>query len=147
MKGLTSVGKYVPKLTRGIYKKRGFFFCDIVKDWPFIVGQQWAEMTCPEKLVFQYNSQQHGVLHLRVYGAAAVLIQHLQSDIIDRANSYFGYSAIAKIKILQAGVVPVVKTVREEYQGQVPDLDSWEDGGELKQALEALGRQILGKQS
>lgn len=140
-KGLRPLHLYIPKMTRSVYKRRGFQACDIVHDWPHIVGQQWAEMTSPEKLVFRPGARTAGILYLQVYGAAALMIQHIQSEIIARANTYFGYQAVGAIKLRQSGLrpTPIAPSPPVWETVEVPELENWREGP-LKEALKGLGQ-------
>jgi len=44
------------------------------------------------------------VLVLRVEGPRAIEVQHRSGPILERVNTYFGYRAVAEMRILQAPV-------------------------------------------
>ena len=50
-------------------------------------------------------------LHVRVSPAAAVEFQHYKDTIIEKINSFFGYKAIADLR-LQQNFIPEKKTIR-----------------------------------
>ncbi|MGH1417820.1 MAG: DUF721 domain-containing protein [Hyphomicrobiaceae bacterium] len=113
------VGSFVPKLTKKAFEKYGFSAASLLTDWPNIVGQDLAQYTIPDRLkwprqVDAYGDLEEGgagrpgaTLMLRVDPARALDIQYEATQLIDRINAYFGYSAIAEIRILQAPVEPL----------------------------------------
>ncbi|MGH6832491.1 MAG: hypothetical protein ACRECM_05640, partial [Methyloceanibacter sp.] len=82
------------------------------------------------------------VLVLRVEGPRAIEVQHRSGQILERVNSYFGYRAVAEMRILQA---PVMRKA-SRAPASAPPLDpdalppsaSIEDRG-LRAALLRLG--------
>lgn len=91
-------------------RRRGFAAGDIVAAWQEIVGERLAASTLPEKLVWPRRTAEeepgaHGepaTLILRVDGPAAIEIQHLSTQLLERVNVYFGYRAVGRLKIVQA---------------------------------------------
>lgn len=143
-----AMGALITKLIQPVFKKRGFASLNITTDWPYIIGEKWAELTIPEKLVFKPNQRQNGVLYLRVQGSAAVLVQHIEPDIIERVNAYFGYKAVASLKMLQGfhKVLPHKSAKKavltHEKKEHIEALLKETDEGPLKDALMQLGTAI-----
>jgi len=83
------------------------------------------------------------ILVLRVEGPRAIEVQHRSGQILERVNSYFGYRAIAELRILQA---PVTRAPARSPAPPQPVIDaealpasaSIEDQG-LRAALSRLG--------
>lgn len=109
----TSVGAFVPKLAQKAFEKYGFSTVALLTDWPVIVGQDLAQCTKPERLKWPRQVAISGdveagcegrpgaTLILRVLPARALDVQYGVGQIIDRINSYFGYRAVADLRILQ----------------------------------------------
>ncbi|MBL0941851.1 MAG: DUF721 domain-containing protein [Alphaproteobacteria bacterium] len=143
-----NIGLLITKLVQPIFKKRGFAAMNITTDWPYIIGEKWAETTIPEKLVFKPNQRQNGTLYLRVQGSAAVLLQHIEPEIIERVNAYFGYKAVASLKMMQGfhqisanqpkKNTPLMPEKREYIETLLKETDE----GPLKEALMQLGMAI-----
>ncbi len=144
--GLAPLNHYMPKATSSVYRRRGFCEYHIIKDWAYIVGEKWAALTVPDKLLFPRGSRKNGTLYLRVYGAAALLIQYIEPEIVERANTYFGYQAIGQVKLLQAGLKsePAKKApiLNNKKYVDLSVLHRWEEG-ELKNALKNLGQAMM----
>lgn len=141
----------VARITKPLFGRRGFAEGAVVGDWPSVIGTVLARHTSPERIVFGPGTRSEGTLHLRVdSGGHATEIQHFEPQIIERINGYFGYRAVARLKLIQ-GPLPPRKTVspakpRPLSANQEKDLEKRLadiDDGELKSALEGLGRAVL----
>lgn len=89
------------KVTRSIFRRRGFAQADVVNRWPAIVGDELAAWSCPEKLSFAPGAGAEGTLQVRVAGAFAIEMQHLEPLVVERINGFFGYRAVARLAIRQ----------------------------------------------
>ena len=77
----------LPKLTRKALGKFGFSYIGLITDWATIVGPDIARLSAPEKLTFPLNKRDSGVLRLKAEGGAALEIQHLEPQILERINT------------------------------------------------------------
>lgn len=148
-----SISATVEKLTRPIFGKRGFGQGTMITDWPNITGSVLAQHTFPEKITYPRNERGNGTLHLRIDSPALALeLQHLETQLLDRINTHFGYRAVAYIKIIQ-GALPEKKAepvaekrslTTAEEKALDNRLDSVSDP-DLKAALRNLGSEIQTK--
>ena len=105
-----AVGSFVPKLTKKAFEKHGFSTATLLTDWSRIVGEDLGRDTRPERLKWPRVStdadtpQASATLVLRVDPARALDISYKERQIIERINTYFGYRAIAELRIVQAPV-------------------------------------------
>ncbi|HEC14543.1 MAG TPA: DUF721 domain-containing protein [Rhodospirillales bacterium] len=152
-RGPKALAATVARLTKPIFGKRGLAGGAIVNDWPLIAGDRLAAHSVPEKINYPPSARKAGTLHLRVdSGGMAMEIQHMGPVLIERINVFFGYKAVAGLKIIQA---PLPR--RPEYKSTEPrplsatqekDLDERlqsVDDPELRAVLDILGRKLLGK--
>jgi len=102
---MLSLAATLPKATRKLLGRHGLAEGGIVGDWESIVGPLIGERSLPLRLAFTGGERRDGTLHVRVEGALALELQHLEPQIVERINGHFGYRAVARIKILQ-GPVP-----------------------------------------
>ncbi|MBP6985589.1 MAG: DUF721 domain-containing protein [Alphaproteobacteria bacterium] len=139
------IGRLISKVVKPIMRQRGFYDVDILSEWENIIGAEWAKQTCPQKLSFNSHSRRSGILHILVSPGASVLIQHIQPMIIDRVNTYFGYEAIQRLKIIH-GHVPILKKKSSKNNGDseipLPTVEGITDP-ELKSALQNLGQGLI----
>lgn len=135
-----NVGRLISQVVKPVMRKRGFYDIDIIAEWEFIVGPQWAKQTSPHKLSFNPHNRRAGTLEILVSPGAAVLIQHIEPMIIDRVNTYFGFEAVNRLKIIH-GHIPakVTQSQRRNLDGPLPDVEGITDPDLLK-ALQGLGR-------
>jgi hypothetical protein len=95
----------LPRIAGKALGKRGLAEGGLVTDWSAIVGGAIAESTLPIKLSFTGRERRDGTLHLRVAGAIALELQHLEPQLIERINAYLGYGAVARLR-LERGPLP-----------------------------------------
>ena len=142
-------------------RARGFATTSLLSEWGTIVGAELAQFTMPDRVVWPKRRDEAQVadapkghrvegatLVLRVEGPRAIEVQHRSGQILERVNAYFGYRAIAEMRILQAPVAR--KTPRRPAAeppidpNVLPASASVEDGG-LRAALLRLGTNTRAK--
>ena len=101
-----SLAQLVPKLARAVMGKRGFAEAGLLADWQAVVGADIAAKALPERLDFPRGERRDGTLHLSVAGAWALALQHLEPQLVERINSYFGYPAVVRLKLHQVAMPP-----------------------------------------
>jgi hypothetical protein len=104
-RGIHALASMLPRVTAPIFKKRGFAEAGILTDWPAIVGEHLARHTMPEKIAFPRNGRSAGILHIVTESAFAPELQHLEPQVLERINGYFGYFAVARLRIQHGRVV------------------------------------------
>ena len=131
------------------FKKYGFSNLKIVSDWKDIVGNNLASICYPEKIMFPPFKKTGGTLHLKVFNPSFSLeLQSMESRIIEKISLYFGYQAIARIKI---SVAPRKFESKKKYltpsenYGKDEKISSKIESindPELKQTLESLAKNL-----
>lgn len=108
-----SVGSFVPGLAQKAFEKFGFSTVALLTEWPAIVGQELAGYTRPERLKWPrkvscsgdadsgFEGRPGATLVLRVEPSRALDVQYGTTQIIERINSYFGYRAVADLRLQQ----------------------------------------------
>jgi hypothetical protein len=89
------------------FAKQGFAAVELVTRWGEIVGAEIAAHSQPERIQWPRtpqarNAPEPGTLLLRVEGPAALEIQHLSGVILERVNQFFGWQAVASVRLRQA---------------------------------------------
>jgi hypothetical protein len=82
-------------------RRRGLAEARVLTDWPNIVGNVLAARCQPVKLTGGGRGP-GGILHIHVAGSAALELQHSEPQLLERINSYFGYPAIARLRLIRA---------------------------------------------
>ncbi|MEQ8165525.1 MAG: DciA family protein [Alphaproteobacteria bacterium] len=151
-KGPRAVAGLVAKVTAPALKARGLANAQVVTDWPAIVGPELSRKSFPEKLSFPARQRTGGTLRVRVEPVFATEFQHLESEIVDRLNTYYGFNAVARLHLRQApvgGPVPTPAAAPPEAgpagRAAVEALVAPLADGDLKSALMRLGIRVFGR--
>jgi protein-disulfide isomerase len=151
--GFRAVGGLTQALTAGLSRKGagGGRLASIAKlrnDWQAIVGPDLARCTEPEALIAGRGGKAGAkMLRLKVAGAAALEVQHMSGQIVERVNAYFGHRQIDDIRLMQgaiarkAGPKPIVKPAPELVSRMAAKAADVQDP-ELRAALARLGARI-----
>jgi hypothetical protein len=155
-----AVGSFVPKLTQTAFEKFGFSMAALLTDWPTIVGPKLAQYTVPDRIKWPRGVEHHdgepasgprrgATLCILVEPARALDVQYQGALIIDRINSYFGYRAIAELRLQQecvAHVPELAPPVRKPVPVLPPDpvLSTIPDDG-LRSALQRLEASVMSR--
>lgn len=140
-----------------VLRKRAGISVGLVQSWEEIVGQKVAASSRPEKIQWPRRASeddpfQPATLIIACEGLAAMRIQHETTEIIGRINSYLGFPAIGRIRLVQKPVQHFARKQRPELRALTPSensrlsetLGAIEDEG-LRRSLEALGRAVIGR--
>ncbi len=143
-KGEISALQIFENIGRPLLQKEGYIFASIILDWAQIVGSQLADKVRPTTLKFSPGKRSHGTLMVEVNPGASLLVQHMEGAIIEKINTYYGYQAVSRMRMVQ---VPAKKTVqtsrtvsaeehvkREVFQPDLSDIHS----PDLQDALRRL---------
>jgi hypothetical protein len=156
-----AVGSFLPALTTKAFERYGFSTVSLITDWAAIVGRELAASTTPERVKWQRTphrtdadedgteppSRRSGAtLVLRVTTARALEVQYAARQIIERINAYFGYAAIAELRLIQAPAeLPSAPARQAKPRPQPVALEAAgiADAG-LRDALARLGGEVRG---
>lgn len=149
---LRAIAAEVPKIAAPILGKRGLGEAQLLAEWASIIGPALAEHASPDRLSFARGGERRdGTLHLRVASAVALEIQHREPQLIERINAFFGYRAVARLRLVHA---PPNEAARPAPPRPVPlapresqVLDqrlAGVDDPELRAALRRLGAAVIG---
>jgi len=107
--GVARLSAELPGLTKTAFRNtlggRGFAEAGLITEWASIVGTDVARMSRPQQLAFPRGERKGGVLTIECGGAAALELQHLKPQILDRINSHFGYAAVAELRFKQGSAM------------------------------------------
>ena len=101
-RGLEALSAGMAPLVKKLLGDKGLAEIDVLANWTTIAGEELAQQSLPQKIEFKTGTRNGGTLYLLVAsGAFAVEIQHKTPLLIEKINTFFGYQAVAKIKIVQ----------------------------------------------
>ncbi len=148
-----AIADLMPEVGRSAFRRFGFVQSSVVTRWPEIVGPRHAQVCAPEMIRFPFGQKSEGILQLVVTPAQAPIIQHVIPEIIERVNRFFGYKAVAKVKLRQGAVTPPQSPDRPAPPPSIKPIplelgDSLRDIGdaELRTVLESLARSMGGQE-
>ena len=144
-----AIADLMPEIGRTAFRRFGFIQSSVVTRWPDIVGPRHARVCAPESIRFPPGEKNEGILQLVVTPAHAPMIQHVIPEIIERVNRFFGYNAVARVKLRQGAVSPPAAEPRPSAPPSLRPIpmelgESLRDIGdpELRQVLESLARNL-----
>ena len=147
------IADLMPQIGRQAFRRFGFVQSSVVTRWREIVGEHHAKVCMPEAIRFPPGEKADGILQLVVLPAHAPLIQHVIPEIIERVNRFFGYKAVARIKLRQGEVKPPPAQAKAAAPLSLKPIpmelgDSLRDIGdpELRAVLESLARSLGDKE-
>ena len=127
-------------------RQRGLAGSALIDDWPMFVGPPLARNCQPVRL----DRRDPPTLHVRVGGAAALEVQHMEPQIIERINQHFGFDAVARLRLVQAPVTrprlparPPRRPLSAEAEQAVERVVAAVLDPDLRRALRNLGRAVL----
>lgn len=163
-KDARALGPLINRTIDPVLKKRAGLIADLTAMWPQIVGDDLARVSrivrirWPKMRPFdEMEAAEPATLVIAATGMHALRLQHMTGEIIEKANAYFGYHAIGRIKLEQRVVSPLAarpaaqrpavptgkldeataRSIREKTRG------IHDDG--LRDAMEALGRRVAAR--
>ena len=136
--GPRPVTALLPAIVRPAFRRRSPAAAQVLADWEAIVGPALAAVTTPRKLF-------SGTLAIACAGPVAMELQHLAEPLMARINGHLGRVAVTRLRFIQdvppplpgapAPRPPAIAAARKAV-ASLPE-------GELRDALEALGRMVL----
>tara|TARA_B110000196_G_C21057868_1_gene620815 strand:+ start:522 stop:1004 length:483 start_codon:yes stop_codon:yes gene_type:complete len=102
VQGLRSFGNTLPRGVKGLLKKNGYNYSEIISKWNFLVGKEISNFSFPLKI--KINKGNVGAtLVLSIERGNEINIEYSKNEIINKINSYFGYKLINAIKLKASG--------------------------------------------
>ena len=98
IQGLRPLSNTLPTQIKKILKKNGFNLSSIVDNWTKIVGNNISNNCYPINIKAQGHSKEVALI-LNVIHGKEIDVEYNRKNIIDKINSYFGYSFINNIQI------------------------------------------------
>ena len=107
-----AIADLIPAVGGAAFRKFGFIQASLVTRWRDIVGDRLADVTEPAMIRFPMGQKADGMLHLVISGAHAPMLQHVEPELIAAVNRFFGYAAIARVRMTQGQVKPAPRPVQ-----------------------------------
>ena len=98
VQGLRQLGHTLPRGVKGILKKNGYNYSEIISKWNFLVGKDISNC-CYPKSIKTTQANKTRTLILYVKRGNEINVEYSKKDIINKINSYFGYQLISEIRL------------------------------------------------
>jgi len=98
VQGLRPFGNTLPRGVKGILKKSGYNYSEIISKWNMLVGKEISSCSYP-KSIKMTKGEKNGLLMLAVKRGNEITVEYSKKEIINKINSYFGYRLINEVKL------------------------------------------------
>ena len=99
IQGLRSFKDTLPKNIKRVINKKGHIYSETLNNWKYIVGENLFKVCYPKSFK---NSNRLGVstLVVMVKRGHEVNLEYSKKNVMDKMNSYFGYTVVEKLKLI-----------------------------------------------
>ena len=98
VQGLRPFGNTLPRGVKGILKKSGYNYSEIISKWNMLIGKDISSCSYP-KSIKMTKGDTNGLLVLAVKRGNEITVEYSKKEIINKINSYFGYRLINEIRL------------------------------------------------
>lgn len=147
-----AIGELAPRHQRQAFRKFGFLRLEIVNRWPEVVGAEFARHCLPAALRFPAGSQTGGTLTIHVDGPFGLHLTHVEPQLIERVNRFFGYAAVVRVRLVQTSLPSmggtgdprtIASAPSPGEQARLEAILSTIDADSLRSAMARLGEAVL----
>ena len=133
IQGLKPFSSSIPKTLKKYLKKSGYNYSNIVDNWTKMVSKKISD-ACYPITVKMGKEMRDGTLVLNVLHGKELEIEYSKKEIIDKINSFFGYSCINKI---------ILKIVTEKTQNRKNEFPRIKNLSKINQKIEEVNNDEL----
>lgn len=146
------LSRYTRNLLRAAFRKSCPEHFQLFLDWPKIIGPEFASFCFLQKVTFPPSQKREGRLYVKAPSSLSAKVSFSKAILIERANIYFGYPAIAELSVVQMPP-KLTNTLKPTQKANSPlpecpkphkKLDKIQDP-QLKEAFENLMQTFLSK--
>lgn len=154
-RGARPVGDLASALLDPVLARKAGMTTGLIAAWPELVGVRLVGVCRPEKLVWPPRRNEDdpfepATLVVACEGASVLRLQHQTSELVGRVNAFFGYPAVARMKIVQKAVAvgrpdrkPRLRALKPSEVSDIAAMTSRIDDPKLREALSAFGDSVL----
>ena len=144
VQGLRPFGNTLPRGLKGILKKNGYNYSEIISKWNILVGKDISDCAYPKSIKMK-KGDSNGTLVLAIKRGDEINIEYSKREIIDKINSYFGYKLINEIKLqtFNSGIRKIknknnLEKFSKNLQEKIEQIKSESIKNSLSQLLKAI---------
>jgi hypothetical protein len=149
------IGDLLPDVLQDVVARRSGMTIDLMAAWDDLAGPDYARKTRPQKIRWPRRASQDdpfkpGTLVIACSPEKALFLQHEVGELIERVNRFFGFEAIAAIRIEQkqvgtAAETPVKRVLSETERERLEAVTKKITDPELRERIERLGKGVIGR--
>ncbi|RCL01911.1 MAG: hypothetical protein JSC188_000528 [Candidatus Tokpelaia sp. JSC188] len=153
-RGFLPLSEMISQVVDPTLLKRAGFNIQLLENWPEIVGSDIAETTRPLRIIWPHrmigeDTFKAATLMVACEAFSAIRLQHESTEVIQRINTFFGFSAVMRLKIKQKSIRSTKRPLRQavpidmeqkKYLEQIVANIKYQP---LRLALFDLGKEIL----
>ena len=98
IQGLRPFSSSIPKTLKKFLKKGGYNYSTIVDNWTKMVSKKISD-ACYPITIKMGKEMRNGTLVLNVVHGKEIEVEYMKKEIIDKINSFFGYSCIKQVSL------------------------------------------------
>ncbi|MBK8175255.1 MAG: DUF721 domain-containing protein [Rhodospirillales bacterium] len=148
--GLRALAETLSAVVAPLAGRRSFAIARVALEWPKIVGEHLANRSVPMKIIAPLGARGAGTLNVRIAsGALALEMQHNEPLIVERINTFFGYAAVARLRLIH-GPVPdrrqslrLPRPLSGDAVAAVDGLVAGISDPELRESLKNIGLRVF----
>ena len=100
------LSELISKIINPVVERRAGMSSDLIAVWSDLVGTEHARYSRPQKLLWsrhigELDEFSPATLVVACDSSRALFFQHETTNIIQRVNTYFGFAAVDRVKIIQ----------------------------------------------
>ena len=144
VQGLRPFGNTLPRGLKGILKKNGYNYSEIISKWSILVGKDISSCSYPKSIKMP-KGDKNCILVISVKRGDEINIEYSKNEIINKINSYFGYKLINEIRLETFNSEKVKKTNKnilvktsKNYEKKINEIKNEKIKNSLSQLLDAI---------
>ena len=144
VQGLRPFSKTVPRGLKGILKKNGYAYSEIISKWDLLVGSDISNYSYP-KSIKMTKGNDNGILVLAVERGNEINLEYAKKDIINKINSYFGYKLISEIRLnsfnskeRKIKKINILEKFSKNFEKKINEVNNKKIRDSLTQLLDAI---------
>ena len=144
VQGLRPFGNTIPRGLKGILKKNGYNYSEIINKWNFLVGKEISNF-CYPKSIKMSQADKNGILILAVERGNEINVEYSKKEIINKINGYFGYKLINEIRLQTFNTTEkkerkqnILKKSSKEFEKKINEIKNKNIRDSLSQLLDIV---------
>jgi len=144
VQGLRPFGNTLPRGLKGILKKNGYNYSEIISKWSIMVGKEISNISHPKSIKMK-KGDSNGTLIIEIKRGDEIQVEYAKQEIINKINSYFGYKLINEIKLQAFGSkikknkeIKITENYSKNFEKKINEIKNASIKNSLKELLKTI---------